>query len=486
METLFWHDYETFGVDPRRDRPCQFGGVRTDHDLNEIGTPVQWYCKPAPDFLPDPVSCAITGITPQYALQQGVDEVTFCANILGEMAEPGTCNVGYNSLRFDDEVTRNLLYRNFHDAYEREWKQGNSRWDLIDVLRMTQALRPEGIVWPLQEDGSPSFRLEALTAANGIEHTDAHDAVADVRVTLAMARLLKQKQPKLYDWLFQLRSKHRVLPLLDLVKQEPVLHVSRMFAANRGCLAVVLPLCRHPVNANGIVVADLQSDPRAWMQLDVDTMRERLFKRREDRVEGEVRVPLKTVHINRCPALAPMKVLNDEACERNGIDLAMVQQHREQLLAVKDLATRVQQVFRESEYVAATDPDLMLYGGSFFGDSDKRLMQRIRQSRPDALAAFTHELHDPRLPELLFRYRARNFPHTLAAGEQQRWHEHCRKRLLGEVAGAGVSLMEFERLLLAEAERLGPDLQHQLRSYAQAIAAQCGLALPATSSPAPA
>jgi exodeoxyribonuclease-1 len=181
-----------------------------------------------------------------------------------------------------------------------------------------------------------------------------------------------------------------------------------------------------------------------------------------------------------------MKVLNDEACERNGIDVAMVQQHREQLLAVKDLATRVQQVFRESEYVAATDPDLMLYGGSFFGDSDKRLMQRIRQSRPDALAAFTHELHDPRLPELLFRYRARNFPHTLAAGEQQRWHEHCRKRLLGEVAGAGVSLMEFERLLLAEAERLGPDLQHQLRSYAQAIAAQCGLALPATSSPAPA
>jgi len=479
METLFWHDYETFGVDPRRDRPCQFGGVRTDLELNEIAAPVQWFCRPATDFLPDPVSCAITGITPQHALKYGVDEATFCANIIGEMAEPGTCNVGYNSLRFDDEVTRSMLYRNFHDAYEREWKQGNSRWDLIDVLRMTQALRPEGIVWPLQDDGSPSFRLEVLTAANGIEHTDAHDAVADVRVTLAMARLVKEKQPKLYDWLFQLRSKHRVLPLLDLVKQEPVLHVSRMFAANRGCLAVVLPLCRHPVNSNGIVVADLQSDPRHWIQLDADTLRQRLYTRSENRPEGEARIPLKTVHINRCPALAPMGVLNDSVCERNGIDLAVVQRHREQLLAVKDLAERVQQVFRESDHVGATDADLMLYGDSFFGDGDKRLMQRIRQSRPESLATVTTELRDPRLPELLFRYRARNFPYTLTIAEQQRWQEHCRNRLLGQVAGAGVTLQEFERLLQVEAERIGPALQLQLREYAESVAAQCGIAVDA-------
>jgi exodeoxyribonuclease-1 len=318
-----------------------------------------------------------------------------------------------------------------------------------------------------------------LTAANGIEHTDAHDAVADVRVTLAMARLVKEKQPKLYDWLFQLRSKHRVLPLLDLVKQEPVLHVSRMFAANRGCLAVVLPLCRHPVNSNGIVVADLQSDPRHWIQLDADTLRQRLYTRSENRPEGEARIPLKTVHINRCPALAPMGVLNDSACERNGIDLAVVQRHREQLLAVKDLAERVQQVFRESDHVGATDADLMLYGGSFFGDGDKRLMQRIRQSRPESLATFTTELRDPRLPELLFRYRARNFPYTLTIAEQQRWQEHCRNRLLGQVAGAGVTLQEFERLLQVEAERIGPALQLQLREYAESVAAQCGIAVDA-------
>ena len=202
MKTIFWHDYETFGIDPRRDRPCQFAGIRTDEDLNIIDDPVEIFCQPAPDFLPDPGSCAITGISPQHALTKGVPEAEFCARIAREFMEPGTCVAGYNSIRFDDDVTRHLFYRCFYDPYEREYKNGNSRWDIIDLLRMTQALRPEGINWPQNDDGSPSFRLQLLTAANGIAHVGAHDALADVRATLAMAQLVKQKQPKLYDYLW--------------------------------------------------------------------------------------------------------------------------------------------------------------------------------------------------------------------------------------------------------------------------------------------
>ncbi|HTR01215.1 MAG TPA: exodeoxyribonuclease I [Candidatus Acidoferrum sp.] len=476
METLFWHDYETFGGDPRRDRPCQFAGIRTDHELNIVGEPVQWYCRPAPDFLPDPVSVAITGIAPQQALQQGLDEAEFCARIHAELAEPGTCGVGYNSLRFDDEVTRHLLYRNFHDAYEREWKQGNSRWDLIDVLRMTQALRPEGIVWPQHEDGSPSFRLEQLTRANGIEHGHAHEALADVRATLEMAKLVKQRQPKLFDYLFQLRNKHRVLPLLDLTKQEPVVHASRMFAASRGCIAIVLPLCRHPSNPNGIVVADLLADPALWMNLPAEELRRRVFLRSEERKDDEERIPLKTVHINRCPALAPTSVLTEQVLQRYRIDLALVQTRREQLRAKPGLTQVLQQVFTETQRDTTVDPDLMLYSGSFFGDHDKRLMQRIRESRPEQLAAFATQLRDPRLPDLLFRYRARNFPVTLNPDEKTRWLQHCRRRLLGEIPGAGVTLATFA-VQLAVAKELGltPTLKHALQDYARELMAACGI-----------
>ncbi|RLA45884.1 MAG: exodeoxyribonuclease I, partial [Gammaproteobacteria bacterium] len=198
--TFYWHDYETFGVDPSRDRPVQFAGLRTDVDLNVIGEPLVIFARPANDFLPHPQACLVTGISPQQALAEGLPECEFIRRIHEELARPGTCSVGYNSLRFDDEVTRYTLYRNFYDPYAREWQNGNSRWDIIDMVRATCALRPAGIEWPLREDGLPSFRLEDLTSANGISHEAVHDALSDVHATIALARLVKERQPRLYDY----------------------------------------------------------------------------------------------------------------------------------------------------------------------------------------------------------------------------------------------------------------------------------------------
>ncbi|MES2626636.1 MAG: exodeoxyribonuclease I [Pseudomonadota bacterium] len=477
MNSIFWHDYETFGGDPRRDRACQFAGIRTDEDLNIIDDPVEIYCQPAPDFLPDPYSCAITGISPQKALAAGVSEADFCARIASELSAPGTCTAGYNSIRFDDEVTRQMFYRNFYDPYEREWKNGNSRWDIIDLLRMTHALRPEGIVWPTQEDGSPSFRLQELTRVNGIEHENAHDALADVHATIAMARLVKQKQPKLYEFVYNLRSKHRVLPLLDLGKQEPVIHASRMFAAQRGCLAIVLPIIQHPRNTNGIVVADLLSDPGLWMDLSADEIRTRLYTRTDQLAEGQARIPLKTIHINRCPAVAPITVLTDVVKNLYALDMDAVYRHRQRLLADKSFARKIIEVFDEVRADdQQPDPDLMLYSGGFFDQHDKRMIDKVRTVRPEQLTMFNAQFHDKRLAEMLFRYRARNFPQTLTAEEQQRWKEFCRKRLLGEIPGAGVSREMFDANLLAAESGMPAALVIELRSYAANLYQQLQLA----------
>src|SRR5690606_22124338 len=142
--------------------------------------PLVIYCQPTEDMLPQPEACLITGITPQKAKSEGIREVEFIRLIHEQFSKPDTCVAGYNSIRFDDEVTRNTLYRNFFDPYAREWQNGCSRWDLIDVMRLAYALRPDGIQWPTREDGLPSFRLEDLTRANGVEHEAAHDAMSDV------------------------------------------------------------------------------------------------------------------------------------------------------------------------------------------------------------------------------------------------------------------------------------------------------------------
>jgi len=464
--SFFWHDYETFGRVPRRDRPAQFAGLRTDAELNEIGAPVMLHCRPAPDFLPDPEACLLTGILPQHCLQHGVPEHEFAAAIERELAAPGTIGVGYNSIRFDDEVTRFLFWRNLIDPYAREWQNGCSRWDLLDVLRCAWALRPEGIEWPRHEDGRPSFKLEHLSAANGIAHESAHDALSDVRATLGMARLLKARQPRLWDFCLKLRDKNAVRDEIGIGR--PFVHLSGRYPVERGCLAVVWPLAPHPANRNELIVWDLAQDPRQLEGLDADALRERLFVREDELPEGVQRLPIKTIHLNKSPIVVAGKGMMKAAAERWGIDLTAVQRHAVEAARIAPaIASRWAAVFARPP-VAEVDVDEDLYGG-FVPDEDRRTLQRLRGLTPQALAQRRPAFVDGRLPELLLRYRARNFPETLADDERQRWHQHCAARL-HDGAGGALTLARYAEIIdrLAEdADEAQQGLLSALYDYAE-------------------
>jgi len=488
IRTIYWHDYETFGADPRRDRAVQFAGIRTDEALNIIGEPLLMYCKPAPDMLPHPQACLITGITPQKALAEGLCEAEFIARIHAEFSQAGTCVAGYNSIRFDDELSRQTLYRNFYDPYEREWKNGNSRWDIIDMVRLCAATRPQGIIWPQKDDGSPSFRLELLTAANGIAHANAHDALADVLATIALARLIRDRQPRLYEHIYQLRSKHAVQAQLNLMTHKPVLHVSMMYPATRGCLALVVPLCRHPVDSNGIIVCDLRLDPAKWIDLSVEEFRRLLFTSQQLPGQGEERIPLKVVHLNRCPVLVPAGVLNAELAEKYSVNLSLSQRHWESLCAdpVKLAAVleKVTQVYdrrllelnAEEEPDLEDDPDYMIYSGGFFSEADKLCMSAVRACPPDSLATLAPRFQDGRLHEMLFRYRARNWPEFLNEKEMQRWFEFCRERLnrASSERAAGLDLRSFRaEVTKMRLEQPNPEAQQildDIEGYADTLA----------------
>jgi exodeoxyribonuclease-1 len=447
--SLYWHDYETFGIDPRRDRPAQFAGIRTDLDLNPVGDPLVLYCRPADDRLPAPEACLVTGITPQEARAKGAPEACFIAAIHEELSLPETCGLGYNTLRFDDEFTRNALYRNFFDPYEREWRNGCSRWDIIDMVRLTAALRPEGIAWPKDEQGRPSFRLEMLTAANGIAHVGAHDALADVHATIQLAQLVKARQPRLYDFLWRHRGKREAESLLQLGAREPVLHASEKYPAERGCVAVAVAVARHPRNRNEIAVYDLSVDPAPLLESDAREIHRRLYTRAADLPDGVERIPLKTVHLNRCPVIAPCKTLRPADAERLGIDPARAQRHLRAIRCADALAAKLEEAFAMPPEQAQEnrDPDLAIYSGGFFGDADKRTMARVRATSPERLAEIRPRFDDPRLPEMLFRYRARNWPETLNEEERARW-ARCKRERLTTPDASGVSPMQdYERRL---------------------------------------
>lgn len=427
--TFYIHDYETFGQRPALDRPAQFAGVRTDLNFNIIEEPLVIYCAPADDYLPQPEAVMITGITPQHALANGVTEAEFARQIHQAFNVPGTCILGYNNIRFDDEVSRNIFYRNFYDPYAYSWQGGNSRWDLLDVMRACYALRPEGIIWPENEKGLPSFKLEHLTKANGVEHLHAHDAMSDVYATIAMAKLVKQAQPRLFDYLYQHRSKHKINALIDIADMTPLVHVSGMFGAARGNTSWVAPLAWHPENKNAVVMCDLAGDMSPLLELDSDTLRERLYTRRDKLNAQDVAVPLKLVHINKCPVLAPAKTLLPENADRLGIDRQRCLQNLQLLRQNPQVREKVVALFAEAEpFAVSDDVDAQLYNG-FFSDADRATMKIILQTEPQNLPALDLTFQDPRLEALLFRFRARNYPNTLTDSEQKRWLEHRREAL---------------------------------------------------------
>lgn len=427
--TFYWHDYETFGINPANDRPAQFAGVRTDMDLNILGDPLLIYCKPGNDYLPSPQACLITGITPTHADQHGVNEAEFIQQIHRQLSCHNTCTIGYNNIRFDDEFTRYTLYRNFFDPYAHEWKNGNSRWDLLDVVRLTRALRPQGIVWPETHEGKVSNKLEHLTAANGIAHTAAHDALSDVYATIAVAKLIRTHQPRLYDYLFSHRGKQQQAELLNLRERNMLVHSSGMFPNTTLNTSLIMPLAKHPDNANGIIVYDLRYDPEPLLDLDEEAIYSRVFTATADLPSGLERIPLKTVHINKCPVVTPYKVLDPASAERIAIDTQRCQQHRQRILdAIDNVRHKVVNVFSRQPFNTGHDPDQALYSGGFFSSEDRRRMDALRDKSSAQLARLKPLFDDPRIPEMLFRYRARNYPESLNNEERTQWESFRQER----------------------------------------------------------
>jgi exodeoxyribonuclease-1 len=434
LKTFYWYDLETFGINTRYDRIAQFAGIRTDEHLNPIGEPDMFYCQPTYDYLPDPGSCLVTGITPQLCAEKGLPEHEFAARVHHILSAENTCAVGYNSIRFDDECVRSLFYRNLYDPYQREYLNGNSRWDLIDIVRATYALRPDNIEWPMHEPGKPSFRLEQLAEANGLIHEAAHDALSDVEATIQMAKLVQINQPKLFEFALKLRSKDSVRSLLNWQLLQPIVHVSNKIAAERGCLALMLPLAIHPKNKNGIICYDLHYDPSDLLNLSIEDIQDRLYTPKADLPEGVERVHLKTIHINKAPFVSPISVLQGVDLDRIGMDYARCQKH---LAQIKDASVGIEKkvaaVFDQPFDSKDTDVDEMIYSG-FFSFKERARFEAIRKLPADQIpwdinASPGDGFDDQRAATLIQRYKARNFPDSLNDEQQSQWRTDALTRL---------------------------------------------------------
>lgn len=475
-QSFYFYDLETSGVNPRTSRVMQFGGQRTDMDLQPVGEPVNVLIKITDDILPEPDAILVTGITPQKTLTEGITEAEFVKLFDSEVNQPETIFVGFNSIRFDDEFMRFLFWRNFYDTYEWQCKDGRGRWDILDVSRTTRALRPEGIEWPFTPEGKPTNSLEFLTSVNKLDHKGAHDALADVKATISLAKLIKDKQPKLFDYLLNLRGKKAVAKFLE--DNETFLYSSGKYSGDFEKTSVATVLCDHPDKGKGKLVYDLRHDPKQYIDLPPEKLAD-LWKWKKD--SKEERLPVKSLQLNRCPALAPLGVLDDASKKRLKIDLKSIQSNLKTLRFAshfnKNLvnATAILNKDRvQSALISdASEVDRQLYDG-FVDDSDKKFLPEVRSSNPEDLDNFGNKFRDGRLKNLLPLYKARNYPKSLSTEEMLVWEKFRQNALssggdksrlarfgqrLGELADDKLGLLTDEKRYLLE----------ELRLYAESI-----------------
>jgi exodeoxyribonuclease-1 len=232
--------------------------------------------------------------------------------------------------------------------------------------------------------------------------------------------------------------------MLDVRARRPVLHVSGKYPAAMGHIAAVVPLAMHPTIKTEVIVYDLRIDPEPLLTLDADAIRERMFTRTEDLPEGVERIPLKTIRVNRAPVVVPMNTLTDAAREEWRMDAEAEARHLAALQGATGLEEKLAEVFGQREFEAVSDPDQDLYGG-FLSDGDRRLCEQVHRASPEELATLQPAFEAAKLHELLFRYRARNWPQTLSAAERMRWEEFRRERV--NDPRQGIDLAEYRRKL---------------------------------------
>ena len=458
MKTFFFYDLETSGFNARSQRIMQFAGIRTDMNLRQVGEPINVLIKMSDDILPDPGAVMVTGITPQQTLADGLSEPEFCRMLMNDVFTPDTVTVGYNSVRFDDEFIRHTLWRNFYDPYEWSWSDGRSRWDMLDVVRMTRALRPAGIAWPVNDAGDPVNKLEPLARANDLVHTKAHDALSDVEALIGLAQLIRTNQPKLFDYMFEHRDKKAVAKLVNLEDPTPFVYTSGRYDNRYQMTTIAFPIAPG-VKPGSVLVYDLRHSPEQFLGASPAALASVLFADKAAREsEGYVRLPVKELSYNKCPSVAPLGVLDDETKQRLSIDLDAIRLHMKQLVSNPTFGAAVKQAFEMREpYAPSVDVEGQLYDG-FINDKDKVRVSAVRRSSASELADFHPIFDDDRLTELLFRYKARSFPESLSEDEALAWESYRASKLgailpgyleqLQSLSGSNVDTYLLEELQL--------------------------------------
>lgn len=477
FDSIRIYDLETSGLDYDYDQVLEAAMISMDKDFNIVAGSEQVIpVCPRIDVPPHPEACLTHQLSLADLREKGFSEYDFSTKFLEQVSQPKTFIGGYNNLSFDDEVMRRTLFRTMRDPYGHEWRDGNSRFDVLNIVRTLYAWDPDTLNWPKNEEGGVCLKLSSMTKANNLTHDNAHNALSDVIATAELLQLIKNLGTPWLDKCLELTNKRAVERIL--AKRTPVFHVSPFYTRDRCYSSLILPVIKDLQSDNKVLCVDLTEDPTELLKMSAEEIRYYRFTPRNELQENPPSAPVTSISINKQPSVAEMADINPSLHARMGVDMNLCLERAKMIAADRGFASRLQQAFK-LDLPPPKDTFGTIYSGGFFSRSDTFLREKVHlldhNLQPSISSAKAGDVlrgsQDPRLEELAIRMQGINFPHALTnPADHERFLKYLERRLGGEdqmglsVNGAreAIDLCGLNRILTAEDEAVLDDLREHL------------------------
>jgi exodeoxyribonuclease-1 len=329
--------------------------------------------------------------------------------------------IGFNSLRYDEELLRQAFYQCLHPPYLTN-TGGSTRADALHLVRATAFLHPESINIPTNEKGKPSFRLELLAPANGFNFR-AHDALSDSEAVVFLCRLIKDRCPALWARFLRFSRKSTVV---DFLSQEDAFVVVE-YSGNRVTPFVVTAV-GDPGKSTGAYCYDLTVDPVDLRGLSDADLAKRSVRRPN---------PLRKVKTNAAPTLcplsdAPQSLLGENAPEEFARRGRLVREDKAFCQRLVAVAESTETKFEPSPYV-----ERQLYDGGFWSNEDQRKLDKFHAVSWAERVEIANQLEDKRLAWLARRLIFVERPDLLAEDHRTMMATELAQRMIADADDCG-------------------------------------------------
>lgn len=455
-----FYDTETTGTNKTFDQILQFAAIHTDDTLNELDR-FEIRCRIHPHMVPSPGAMRVTKIGVETLHDPALPSHYEMMREIREklLSWSPAVFAGYNSMDFDEPLLRQALYQSLHPPYLTN-TDGNCRADVMDMVQCANFLDMQALVIPTGANGRPTFKLDRLAPANGFDHINAHDALADVEATIHVCRLVMEKCPDCWSSFTRFSQKAAVL---DFIADEPsFLHIANYF--NRSYPYALTLLGMDEDQSSLAYALDLSVDFPELAALTDEELARRL---------GKSPKPVRKLKANSAPFIMELEDAPDDVAQRlpsNGI----IDQQLEWLEANPDFRTRLLSLLHESkvEYEPATHIEEQIFDG-FLENSDLAVLEEFHKADWVDRYEILDRLSDVRSRTLGYRLIHSHAPDALPDSVRTQIEAEFRTRLLGMEEGESPWLTIPDALtqtndLLANAEGEELALLSTLRDHLNA------------------